>query len=103
MSNASVFDTMIGPMLTESGRRVALIMVDSALRYELVVFTLHRQLAETEQPRFARSALNFQLSHPVDHGVASSRSGFELRLCKEGDGFSVALGGAKIVSVSNPA
>ena len=47
LANADVFDTLVAPMLKESGRRVAYIMVD-ALRYELGV-TLHRQLAETEQ------------------------------------------------------
>jgi PglZ domain len=47
MSNADVFDLIVSPMLKESGRRVAFIMVD-ALRYELGV-TLHRQLSETDQ------------------------------------------------------
>lgn len=44
MSNADVFDQIVEPMLKESGRRVAYILVD-ALRYELGV-TLHRQLWE---------------------------------------------------------
>ena len=99
MSNADVFDTIVGPMLTESGRRVALIMVD-ALRYELGV-TLHRQLAETEQPEIRAVCAQLPTVTPVGMASLLPGAGSGLRLCKEGDGFSVALGGAKIVSVSN--
>ena len=74
MSNADVFDTIVGPMLKESGRRVAFIMVD-ALRYELGV-TLHRQLAETEQPEIRAVCAQLPTVTPCGHGVASSRSGF---------------------------
>jgi len=56
LSNADVFDRMVGPRLSESGRRVALVLVD-ALRYELGV-ALGKQLAEDgqveTQPAFAQ-------------------------------------------------
>lgn len=44
MSNASVFDRFVAPRLQESGRRVAVFLID-ALRYELGV-ELYKQLSE---------------------------------------------------------
>ena len=86
-------------MLQESGRRVAFIMVD-ALRYELGV-TLHRQLAETEQAEIRPACAQFPTVTPVGMASLLPGAGAGLRLAKDGDGFCVTLGGAKIASVAN--
>ena len=67
LANADVFDRIVAPMLKDSGRRVAYIMVD-ALRYELGV-TLHRQLAETEQAEIQATCAQLPTVTPV--GMAS--------------------------------
>ncbi|MDI9846728.1 PglZ domain-containing protein [Rhodoblastus sp. 17X3] len=99
MSNAEVFDKLVEPALKESGRRVAYIMVD-ALRYELGV-TLHRQLADIEQADIRAACALLPTVTPI--GMASLLPGAAagLRLVKGGEGFSVALDGAKLASVSN--
>ena len=99
MSNADVFDAIVGPMLKESGRRVAFIMVD-ALRYELGV-TLHRQLSETDQADIRPACAQLPTVTPV--GMTSLLPGARsaLRLAKDGDGFGVTLDGVKIGSVLN--
>ncbi len=47
LANVDVFDKLVAPKLGESGRRVALLLID-ALRYELGV-ELHKQLMEDNQ------------------------------------------------------
>ena len=76
LSNSDVFDTIVGPMLKESGRKVAFIMVD-ALRYELGV-TLHRQLSETEQAEIRAACAQLPTVTPV--GMASLLPGAGARL-----------------------
>ena len=51
LANADVFNRLVAPKLTESGRRVAFVMID-ALRYELGV-ALEKQLAEDGQVELA--------------------------------------------------
>jgi hypothetical protein len=99
MSNADMFDTVVAPMLKESGRRVAIIMVD-ALRFELGV-TLQKQLAETEQVEIRTACALLPTVTPV--GMASLLPGARtgLRLVRDGDGFFVVLDGAKMVTVAN--
>jgi hypothetical protein len=99
LSNADVFDSIVGPMLKESGRRVAVIMVD-ALRYELGV-TLHRQLAETEQAEIRAACAQLPTVTPVGMASLLPGAGAGLRLSKDGDGFFVTLGGAKLASVAS--
>jgi hypothetical protein len=77
-SNADVFDTIVEPMLKESGRKVAFIMVD-ALRYELGI-TLHRQLAETEQAEVKVACAQLPTVTPV--GMASLLPGAGTSLLK---------------------
>jgi hypothetical protein len=98
MSNADVFDQIVEPLLRESGRRVAYILVD-ALRYELGV-TLHRQLAETEQAELRAACA--QLPTVTSVGMASLLPGSaaDLRLLRDEDGFCVALQGDKLASVA---
>jgi hypothetical protein len=99
LSNSDVFDSLVGPLLKESGRKVALIMV-YALRYELGI-TLHRQLADTEQAEIRTVCAQLPTVTPV--GMASLLPGAAagLRLAKEGDGFVVTLNGAKLTSVAS--
>ncbi len=99
LSNADVFDTIVEPILKESGRKVAFIMVD-ALRYELGI-TLHRQLAETEQAEIKAVCALLPTVTPV--GMASLLPGARagLRLARDGEGFSVVLNGIKTATVTN--
>lgn len=99
LSNADVFDTVVAPILKESRRKVAFIMVD-ALRYELGI-TLHRQLAETEQADIRAACALFPTVTPV--GMTSLLPGASagLRIIKDADGFSVTLDGTKVATVAN--
>jgi hypothetical protein len=99
LPNADVFDTIVEPLLKESGRRVAFIMVD-ALRYELGI-TLHRQLAETEQAEIRAACAQFPTVTPVGMASLLPGAGSGLRLAKDGDGFCVTLDGAKMASVAS--
>ncbi len=99
LANADVFDSVVEPMLKESGRRVAFIMVD-ALRYELGV-TLHRQLAETEQAEIRAACAQLPTVTPVGMTSLLPGAGAGLRLHREGGGFGVTLNGTKIATVPN--
>lgn len=99
MSNADLFDSVVAPMLKESGRRVALIMVD-ALRYELGV-TLHRQLSETEAAEIRAACAQLPTVTPVGMTSLLPGAGTGLRLSSEGGALSVSLGGQKMASVAN--
>lgn len=99
LSNADVFDRVVAPMLKESGRKVAFIMVD-ALRYELGV-TLHRQLAEAGQAEIRAACAQLPTVTPVGMSSLLPGAGAGLRLAKDGDGFFVTLGGAKMATVAN--
>jgi hypothetical protein len=98
-SNADVFDSVVAPMLKESGRRVAFIMVD-ALRYELGV-TLHRQLAETEDAEIRATCAQLPTVTPVGMVSLLPGAGAGLQLIKDGDNFSVTLDGKKMAAVAN--
>lgn len=99
LSNSGVFDAIVEPMLKESGRKVAFIMVD-ALRYELGV-NLHRQLSDTETAEIR--AVCAQLPTVTAVGMASLLPGASsgLRLVKDGDAFQVTLDGIKMTTVAN--
>ncbi|WP_296703748.1 PglZ domain-containing protein [Thiocapsa sp. UBA6158] len=97
LSNADVFDTIVAPMLQESGRRVAFIMVD-ALRYELGV-TLHRQLAETEQAEIRVACAQLPSVTPVGMASLLPSAGGGLRVMRDGDGFCVTLDGVRMAGV----
>ena len=99
LANAEVFDSVVEPMLKESGRRVAFIMVD-ALRYELGV-TLHRQLAETEQAEIRAACAQLPTVTPVGMTSLLPGAGAGLRLTKDGDGLSVMLNGTRMATVPN--
>jgi hypothetical protein len=97
LANSEVFDSVVEPMLKESGRRVAFIMVD-ALRYELGV-TLHRQLAETEQAEIRATCAQLPTVTPVGMTSLLPGAGAGMRLIREAGGFGVTLGGTKIAAV----
>jgi hypothetical protein len=99
LSSTDVFDAIVEPLLKESGRRVALIMVD-ALRYELGV-TLHRQLADIEQAEIRAVCAQLPTVTPVGMASLLPGAGAGLRLAKDGDGFSVTLNGAKMGAVAS--
>ena len=99
LSNGDVFDTIVAPMLKESGRRVAIIMVD-ALRYELGT-TLHRQLAEVEQAEIKAACALFPTVTPVGMASLLPGAGAGLRLVRDGDGFGVTLDGTKVATVAH--
>jgi hypothetical protein len=99
LSNADIYDSVVAPMLQQSGRKVAVIMVD-ALRYELGV-TLHKQLAETEQAEIRAACAELPTVTPIGMASLLPGAGTGLRLTKEGDGFYVTLGGAKMATVPN--
>lgn len=67
LANADLFDMLVAPLLQESGRRVALFLVD-ALRYELGV-VLEKQLAEEGQVELRASFA--QLPSVTQVGMAS--------------------------------
>ena len=60
LSNADVFDRLVGPKLQQSGRRVGFFLVD-ALRYELGV-ALAKQLATMARWKRSRRSRNFPAS-----------------------------------------
>ncbi|WP_058554455.1 PglZ domain-containing protein [Thiohalocapsa sp. ML1] len=76
LANADVFDRCVAPALGQSGRRVALFLVD-ALRYELGV-ALQRQLAEDEPVELLAAAA--QLPTITSVGMASLLPGAGSRL-----------------------
>lgn len=92
-----VFDRFVQPLLKESGRRVAYILVD-ALRYELGV-ALHDQLAESEQAELVPICAQLPTVTPV--GMASLLPGAAagLALAKEGQAMVPILEGARLAQV----
>jgi hypothetical protein len=99
LAASAIFNRVVAPMLTESGRKVAYVMVD-ALRYELGV-ALQRQLGETEQVEIQAACAQLPTVTPV--GMASLLPGAEgiLRVVQNGDGFAVRLGEVPISSVAD--
>jgi hypothetical protein len=98
LANADVFDRVVAPRLQESGRRVALLLID-ALRYELGV-ELQKQLGEGAQvdlqPAFA------QLPSVTPVGMASllPNAGRQLRLAKKDDALVPVLGDQPLTTVA---
>jgi hypothetical protein len=99
LANADVFDRFVQPLLKESGRRVAYILVD-ALRYELGA-ALHAQLAESDQAELLPACAQLPTVTPVGMASLLPSAGSGLRLAKEGDGFVVTLGGTRLVQVGH--
>lgn len=99
LANADVFDRIVQPMLNESSRRVACILVD-ALRYELGV-ALHAQLAETDQAELQPACAQLPTVTPVGMASLLPGAGSGLRLARDGDGLAVMLGDQRLGGVGH--
>ena len=98
LANADVFDRFVAPLLKESGRRVAYMMVD-ALRYELGV-ALFSQLGDGDAADIAPACAQMPTVTPV--GMASLLPGAAagLQLAKEVAGAMPTLDGVRLASVT---
>ncbi len=83
LANADVFDKLVATKLQESGRRVALLLID-ALRYELGV-ELQKQLAEDDQAEIQAAFAQLPSVTPVGMATLLPGAGHALRL-KNHDG-----------------
>jgi hypothetical protein len=98
LANADVFDKLIGPKLTESGRRVAYLMVD-ALRYELGV-ALEKQLAEDATTELQPAFASLPTGTPVGMASLLPGAGQILRLNRKDGGMVPALGDVIVSTVT---
>ena len=99
LANVDLFDQLIAPKLLESGRRVALFLVD-ALRYELGV-ALEKQLSEDGQAELRTALAQLPSIPPV--GIASllPEAGQSLMLKRSDKGDIVPmLGDVLVVNVN---
>jgi hypothetical protein len=104
LSNADVFDKILAPKLAESGRRVALFLID-AMRYELGV-ELAKQLNEEGQVEVQAACTQLPTTTPVGMASLLPGAGQSLQLRqKESDGQEhrkavVELDGQSLTSVT---
>lgn len=98
-NNADTFDRVVAPMLQESGRRVAYVMVD-ALRYELGV-VLEKQLREDGQVEMQAACAQLPSITPVGMASLLPGAGTELRIDRQDNDFVVMLGDAKLKTVTH--
>lgn len=98
LANADSFDRLVAPRLQESGRRVALFLID-AMRYELGV-ELSKQLHETGQVEVQPAAA--QLPSVTEVGMATLLPGARqgIRLDKHNDRIRVALDEQPLANVN---
>jgi hypothetical protein len=97
LANADVFNRFVQPLLNESRRRVAYLLVD-ALRYELGV-ALHSELGETDHAELLAACAQFPTVTPVGMASLLPGAGSGLQLAKEGDGFVAVLDGVRLTQV----
>ncbi|MDD3695030.1 MAG: PglZ domain-containing protein [Lentisphaeria bacterium] len=98
LANADVFDKLIAPKLQESGRRVAVLLID-ALRYELGV-ELQKQLADDAQVEVQAAFAQLPSITPVGMASLLPGAGAELKLIRKGDQMVVALGDQALPQVT---
>jgi hypothetical protein len=98
LANADVFDKVIAPKLQESGRRVAVLLIDS-LRYELGV-ELEKQLSDDGQVELQPAFAQLPSVTPVGMASLLPGAGSDLRLHRKDDKISVALGEKSLAQVS---
>jgi hypothetical protein len=98
LANADVFDRFVGPLLKESGRRIAYIMVD-ALRYELGV-ALFSQLGDGDVVDIVAACAHMPTVTPV--GMASLLPGAAagLQIMADGGGMVPVLDGKRLPGVA---
>ncbi len=97
MANADVFDKLVAPKLQESGRRVALFLID-ALRYELGV-ELHKQLMEDGQGELHAAFAQLPSITPVGMASLLPGAGHDLKVITKGDQVIAALGDQPLADV----
>jgi len=97
-SNADAFDKFIAPKLTESGRRVALFLVD-ALRYELGV-ELSKDLGEEGQVEVQPACAQLPTITPVGMASLLPGAGQSLYLTRKDDKVIVNLDDQPLASVT---
>lgn len=97
LSNADVFDKLVGDRLKESGRRVAYLMVD-ALRYELGV-ALERMLAEDGPVELQAAYAQLPTITPVGMASLLPGAGAALSLKLDGDALVPSLDGIAVGNV----
>lgn len=98
LSNADAFDQVVAPKLTESGRRVALFLID-AMRYELGV-ELAKQLNEEGQVEIQAACAQLPTITPVGMASLLPGAGQTLQL-REKDGKAlVELDGQSLTSAA---
>ena len=98
LANADVFDRVVAPLLQESGRRVALLLID-ALRYELGV-ELQRQLAESSPVELQAAFAQLPSVTPVGMASLLPGAGQHLRLTRKDGVMAAALGDQVLTTVS---
>jgi hypothetical protein len=98
LANADVFDKLVAPKLQESGRRVALFLID-ALRYELGV-ELHKQLVDEGQAELQPAFAQLPSVTPVGMASLLPGAGQHLRLARERDRMLPVLGDQPVGTVA---
>jgi hypothetical protein len=98
LANADVFDKLIAPKLQESGRRVAVLLID-ALRYELGV-ELEKQLVDDAQVEMQAAFAQLPTITPVGMASRLPGAGSGLRLTRKDDQMVVFLGAQALPQVT---
>jgi len=98
LANADVFDKLVAPKLQESGRRVALLLID-ALRYELGV-ELQKQLSDEGQVELQAAFVALPSVTPVGMASLLPGAGQDLRLVKRDDKLVPMLGEQVLINVA---
>jgi hypothetical protein len=98
LANADVFDKLIAPKLQESGRRVAVLLID-ALRYELGV-ELEKQLVDDAQVEMQAAFAQLPTITPVGMASLLPGAGSDLRLTRKDDQMVVCLGDQALPQVT---
>ena len=98
LANADVFDKLVAPKLAESGRRVALLLID-ALRYELGI-ELQKQLHEAGQVELQAAFAQLPSITPVGMASLLPGAGASLKLIRNDDGLQILLGEQPLTNVT---
>jgi hypothetical protein len=98
LANADVFDRVVAPKLQESGRRVALLLID-ALRYELGV-ELQKRLTGEGQVELQPALAQLPSVTPVGMASLLPGAGQGLRLVRKGDQVVPELVGQVLTTVA---
>ena len=98
LANADVFDKVVAPKLQESGRRVALFLID-ALRYELGV-ELQKQLVQDGKVELQTAFVQLPSVTPVGMASLLPGAGHSLRLIRKDNQMLPALDDLTLSNVS---